>query len=96
MHRDYLVFWCIPELKQSRAPRVIRVVHPPCEEQKGGALDELILASLPKGARWAAVIEGAVQLPHAHASVGTSLTIALGNGQVGSVECSDGAWRVHV
>lgn len=88
--RDYLVFYS--DAACDTHPTIVRVEHPPCEEPKGSILLDLLCDGLPAGDT---IFAGAMQLPNAVWHGGMSLELAVGDGRVASVECTQGAWRVH-
>lgn len=93
MEMDVLVFW----RQHPHAPydgehaSVVRVKHPPHDDPKGSILEGLVRDALGDVA-----IHGIVQLPQATWNRGASATLAVGDGRVGSLECTVAGWQVHI
>ena len=101
MEKHYLVFWrdhARPVAGASGLPptaSVVRLMVPPHDLPKGTILEELVTDALEETSEGRVILAGVVELPAAVWSNGRCQDLAVG-GRVGSLECTDGQWRVHV
>lgn len=94
MEMDVLVFWRVyggALHDGAEHASVVRVKHPPHDDPKGSILEGLVRDALGDVA-----IHGIVQLPLATWNRGASATLAVGDGRVGSLECTVAGWQVHI
>lgn len=96
MEKSYLVFWYDGT---HNVATIVPLAHPPHEAPRGSILEELVVEALADAHGMPSadlLVNGVFELPSAAWSQGRSFEIAVGEGIVGSVECTVEGWRVHL
>lgn len=97
--RHYIVFW--KDIHDKRQASVVKITHPPHEQPRGEALDDLCYAALVNEPTCVKLkckdaLTGIVELPNANWAGGRIAELSVGDGRVATLECSQGNWRVHL
>lgn len=93
MEKEFVVFWQMG--RDATRTSVMSVVYPPHEPPRGETLRDILADDLWEhmGQR-SVVVHGAVELPPAAWNANLGLEVATYDGQVASVECTAGKWRL--
>lgn len=96
MDADYLVFWNQSHQGPSRNATVVRLSYPPHEMPHGSILEGLVLQDLEPVYGRGVKIYGIVELASSMWSPGATRELALGDGRVGTLECTAHGWATHI